>query len=62
VVLSGEQFDSIKQEEQKMTARISSVILRLVVLMGYPSVNSQRTERFNGFALVDKTGNIRKPG
>ena len=44
-----------------MTARISSVLLGLVVLMGYPSVNSQRTEQFNGFALVDKTGNISKP-
>ena len=44
-----------------MTARISLVIFGLVILMGYPSVNSQRTERFNGFALVDKTGNIRKP-
>ena len=45
-----------------MTARISSAILGLIVLMGSPSVNSQRTEQFNGFALVDKTGNISKPG
>ena len=61
MVLSGERFDSIKQEEQELTARVSSVILGLVVLMGYLSVNSQRTEQFDGSALVDKTGNIRKP-
>jgi Cytochrome P460 len=47
-----------------MTGRISLftfVILTLVVLAGYQSVNSQRTDSFNGFELVDKTGNIRKP-
>src|SRR5260370_37964223 len=44
-----------------MTGRISFVILTLVVLAGYQPVNSQRTDRFNGFELVDKTGNIRKP-
>ena len=44
-----------------MTRRISLVIFTLVVLAGYQSVNSQRTDSFNGFELVDKTGNIRKP-
>jgi len=44
-----------------MTGRISLVILTLVILAGYQPVNSQKTETFNGFELVDKTGNIRKP-
>src|SRR5713101_4386046 len=50
-----------------MTGRISFVILTLVVLAGYRFVNSQKTSSpqsassFNGFELVDKTGNIRKP-
>jgi Cytochrome P460 len=50
-----------------MTVRISFVILALVVLAGYPLVNSQKTSTsqspssFNGYELVDKTGNIRKP-
>src|SRR6266852_4835444 len=50
-----------------MTGRISFVILTLVVLVGYRFVNSQKTSSpqsassFNGFELVDKTGNIRKP-
>jgi hypothetical protein len=44
-----------------MTARISLLILALVALVGYPIVNSQRTAQFNGFTLVDKAGNIRKP-
>src|SRR6476646_10454518 len=58
-----------------MTSRISIVIviLALVVLAGDSSVNPQRTSSsqktsrsetagsFNGYELVDKTGNIRKP-
>jgi Cytochrome P460 len=46
-----------------MIRRISFVILlilTLVVLTAYQRVSPQRTS-FNGFALVDKTGNIRKP-
>ena len=42
-----------------MIGRISVAILMLVALAGY--LFSQRTDSFNGFALVDKTGNIRKP-
>jgi len=44
-----------------MIRRISFVILTLVVLVGYVLVNAQKTDTFNGFELVDKTGNIRKP-
>jgi len=44
-----------------MSSRISSLILALVVLTGYQPINSQTTGRVNGFDLVDKTGNIRKP-
>ena len=44
-----------------MTSRVSLVILALVVLASYQSVNPQKTKTFNGFELVDKTGTIRKP-
>lgn len=44
-----------------MIGRISIVILALIVLASYHSVNSQKTDIFNGFELVDKAGNIRKP-
>jgi hypothetical protein len=37
------------------------VILALVVLAGHDQAKSQTTAGFNGFDLVDKTGNIRKP-
>jgi hypothetical protein len=44
-----------------MIGRISIVMLALVVLASYHSVNSQKTDTFNGFDLVDKNGIIRKP-
>lgn len=44
-----------------MTARISALIVALVVLAGLQSGNSQSAGTFKGFDLVDKTGNIRKP-
>jgi Cytochrome P460 len=44
-----------------MIGRISIVMLALVVLASYHSVNSQKTDTFNGFELVEKTGSIRKP-
>ena len=40
---------------------ISIVVLMLIVLAGNQSVKSQSNNSFNGFDLVDKTGNIRKP-
>lgn len=40
----------------------SIVILLLVVLVGHQQAESQTTSRFNGFDLVDKIGNIHKPG
>ena len=48
-----------------MTRRTSFVILTLVLTLvalgGYGPVRSQSTGSFNGFQLVDKTGNISKP-
>ncbi|HXQ69161.1 MAG TPA: cytochrome P460 family protein [Pyrinomonadaceae bacterium] len=44
-----------------MTRYISIVVLALIVLTSYASVKSQKTDAFNGFELVDKAGNIRKP-
>ena len=44
-----------------MPWRISVVILSLATLAGYKAVRSQETGSFNGFDLVDKTGNISKP-
>ena len=48
-----------------MTRCISFFVLVLalmvVVLVGSPPVSSQHTSGFNGFQLVDKDGNIRKP-
>jgi hypothetical protein len=44
-----------------MTGRISVGILAFVVVAGYLVASAQKTETFNGFELVDKTGNIRKP-
>jgi hypothetical protein len=45
-----------------MNLRISMVlVLALIVLAGYRQVKSQSQSTSNGFALVDKTGNIRKP-
>src|ERR1700751_5911441 len=44
-----------------MTGRIASLILAFFFLTGQQPVRSQSKENFNGFDLVDKTGNIRKP-
>jgi len=44
-----------------MSARIASLILALVFLTGQEPVRSQSKGSSNGFDLVDKTGNIRKP-
>jgi len=46
-----------------MNSRISMVVLvpALIVLAGYRQVKSQNQSTSNGFDLVDKTGNIRKP-
>jgi hypothetical protein len=44
-----------------MTVRIAIVALTLLVLAGYRQVKSQNNNSYNGWDLVDKTGNIRKP-
>ena len=46
-----------------MTFRISIVVLTfgLMILAGDRQVKSQGAPSYNGFDLVDKTGNIRKP-
>ena len=44
-----------------MTRCIPQIILALAILTPYASLHSQSTKEFNGYDLVDKTGNIRKP-
>jgi hypothetical protein len=44
-----------------MIARVLFAILTLVALASYKAAESQRAESFDGFALVDKVGNIQKP-
>lgn len=44
-----------------MLGRIASLMFAVVVLMGQQPVRSQSKAGANGFDLVDKTGNIRKP-
>ena len=44
-----------------MTGRITFAILTLALLGGYPQPEPASTKTFNGFDLVDKSGNIRKP-
>jgi hypothetical protein len=44
-----------------MRSRIKLVVIVLVLLAGFQQVESQSNRSFNGFDLVDKTGNIRKP-
>ena len=44
-----------------MTRRIPQIILALAILTPYTSLHSQSKKAFNGYDLVDKTGNIRKP-
>jgi len=44
-----------------MTFRIAMVVLTLLILAGYRQVKPQTGDDYNGWALVDKTGNIRKP-
>jgi hypothetical protein len=45
-----------------MIRYISGLILVVIFLAGDSPVRSQHTQGFNGFELVDKQGNIRKPG
>jgi len=44
-----------------MIRYISGLILAVLVLASDSPVRSQHTQGFNGFELVDKQGNIRKP-
>jgi hypothetical protein len=44
-----------------MSGRILLLVLALVVLTAYQSINSQTAGSFNGFDLDDQMGNIRKP-
>jgi Cytochrome P460 len=55
------RYESFDQEEEYMTRRIPQIILALTILTPYISLHSQSKETFNGFALVDKSGNISKP-
>jgi len=44
-----------------MFGLISLFLVALMVLTGRQPINSQAAGNHNGFDLVDKTGNIRKP-
>ena len=44
-----------------MTRRIPQIVLALAILTPYASLHSQTTKAFDGFALVDKSGNISMP-
>jgi hypothetical protein len=65
IIRSARDTDLIRQSGGiGMTRSISFVVLAfvaLVLLAWSQPVKSQRTQNFNGFDLVDKEGNIRKP-
>jgi Cytochrome P460 len=44
-----------------MSYRISVIVLAVVIVLSYQHVMSQSKSIYDGFDLVDKTGNIRKP-
>jgi len=44
-----------------MTRCIPQIVLALAILTPYASLHAQSAKAFNGFALVDKSGNISKP-
>src|SRR5580692_6513618 len=44
-----------------MTSRIAFAILTFAFLGVHPQLKPANNETLNGFSLVDKTGNIRKP-
>lgn len=44
-----------------MRTLISVAVLSFVIVLSYDEVKSQGATSYNGFDLVDKTGNIRKP-
>jgi len=48
-----------KREESFMNFRISMLILASVVFGGYPSATAQANHKFDGYELVDATGNLR---
>jgi hypothetical protein len=44
-----------------MSFRIALLVLTLLIVVGYQQVKSQSNSSYNGWDLVDKAGNIRKP-
>ena len=44
-----------------MRFRISMLFLTVACLAGYQPASAQTTHKFNGYDLVDKTGNLHKP-
>jgi hypothetical protein len=44
-----------------MSFRIALLVLTFLILVGYQQVKSQSNSSYNGWDLVDKDGNIRKP-
>src|SRR6516165_9256775 len=56
-----QSMHQFKLEEWFMRFRISMLFLTVTALAGYQSASAQANHKFNGYDLVDKTGNIRKP-
>jgi len=50
-----------KQEERFMNFRISMLFLTVVAVAGSQSASAQANHKVNGYDLVDKSGNMRKP-
>ena len=44
-----------------MSFRIALLVLTILILVGYQQAKSQSSNSFNGWDLIDKAGNIRKP-
>jgi hypothetical protein len=44
-----------------MSFQIAMAVLTLLILAAYQEVKPQTNNTYNGFDLVDKAGNIRKP-
>src|SRR3954449_6040474 len=54
-------YESFNQEEEYISRCMPQMILALAILTPYTSLHSQSTNAFNGFALIDQSGNIGKP-
>jgi Cytochrome P460 len=51
----------VESQKARMILKLSIIVLALLLVAGYDGDNSKSQSAYNGFDLVDKTGNIRKP-